>query len=266
MTSPTESITCPWCQQHWVTRPGLDCARCGGPLPPPPGPSLSLAPPPAPRKLPDAFLDRLKKRYFGLWFGNLFLMIGVPILVVGLVLTCFAGPFALIPLGIGGVFATIGYMFRRHESRKMNATLEVLSRGMAAEARIAQVTRDPRELYNGEPAILRGLHVLRGRHAPRRLHEQPRPGQRHAPSGRALVGGLQPAGPGSLLALAAHRLAAGPLRTRRSAPRWWATRVRSPRAQARSSPRERRMRTTPVASMAAPRTPTATAGPRRSSR
>jgi hypothetical protein len=152
MTSPTESITCPWCQQHWVTRPGLDCARCGGPLPPPPGPSLSLAPPPAPRKLPDAFLDRLKKRYFGLWFGNLFLMIGLPVVVLGLVLTCFAGPFALIPLGIGGVFATIGYMFRRHESRKMNATLDVLSRGMAAEARIAQITRDPRELYNGEPA------------------------------------------------------------------------------------------------------------------
>ncbi|MBK8408017.1 MAG: hypothetical protein IPL19_08505 [Sandaracinaceae bacterium] len=89
MTSPSQSITCPWCQQHWATRPGLECTRCGGPLPPPPGPSLSLAPPPAPRKLPDAFLERLKKRYFGLWFGNVFLMIGLPIVVLGLVLTGF---------------------------------------------------------------------------------------------------------------------------------------------------------------------------------
>ena len=79
-------------------------------------------------------------------------MIGLPILVIGLVLSCFIGPFALIPIGLGAIFATIGYMMRRHDSRQMKATLEVLSRGTPAEARVAEVTRDHRHVYNGEPA------------------------------------------------------------------------------------------------------------------
>ncbi|MCB1211828.1 MAG: hypothetical protein KDK97_21085, partial [Verrucomicrobiales bacterium] len=84
------------------------CQQCGGPLSPPMGQELGPEPPPAPRKLPKVYVQRVR------WTQNIATMVGPGFVVVGLL---FAIPMIVnklwLPLLAPGFFVLGGVsMFR----------------------------------------------------------------------------------------------------------------------------------------------------------
>lgn len=119
------AVTCPWCRAFWQQRPGVDCGKCGGPLPAPAGEaSLAAPPPPTPRKLPEAYRKNV------MFYKNVHAIVGLVFLLVI-------------------VLAPVGFFLWRHGRRQGRRTLEALERGIAAQGRIVGVTQVTTETING---------------------------------------------------------------------------------------------------------------------
>lgn len=144
-------VTCPWCKHYWQPGAvGVECGNCGGPLPPPPGPTRGHGPPPAPRHLPEKYSrDVLLWKNVGAMVGTFFAAFGGLFGVLGLGLL-----FVLLPLGLGfaafGVlFGGIGLALRNAARRSALRQIAALTHGHPSEGQIIAVSSDTSESING---------------------------------------------------------------------------------------------------------------------
>lgn len=141
-TAPTPLLTCGWCGTHfqqWQNR----CTSCGGPMPPPPGATLSEEPPPAPRQLPKGFATKQR------WLGNVPALVGGIFLLVGLVqflVFIFVLPlFAFFPL----LFVIMGWLMMRHGRKNAQRLINAFQNGRAVKGTISEVYHDTSIQVNG---------------------------------------------------------------------------------------------------------------------
>lgn len=151
VASAPAGVTCPWCKQYWQPGTfGLECGRCGGPLPPPPGPTRGHGPPPAPRHLPEKYTrDLLLWKNFGAVFGLAFASFGALFGSLGVVLTFVLPPLGLGFVAFGALFGGIGLAVRRAARRSALQQIAALTHGYPAEGQIIAVTQDLGEQFNG---------------------------------------------------------------------------------------------------------------------
>lgn len=136
--------TCPWCTTSY-TNWQSQCQQCGGPLAPLVGQGLGQEPPPVPRKLPAAYVRRVR------WTQNIVTMVGPGFIAVGLLLTI---PMilnklwlpALLPLFflLGGT-SMFNYGWKIAEAR-----LRAFRLGKAVKGRIHQIGVDATQHVNGQ--------------------------------------------------------------------------------------------------------------------
>ncbi len=150
MPAGPSGVTCPWCKHYWPsTMAAAACANCGGALPAPPGPSRGLAPPPAPRRLPERYTkDLLSSKNVGALVGTVFAAFGALFAVLGLGLC-----FVLLPLGLGffafgALFGTIGGLVRSAARKSALRQIDALTRGFVAEGQLIAVRQDFSETLN----------------------------------------------------------------------------------------------------------------------
>ena len=134
---------CPWCTTSYVNWQSK-CGQCGGPLAPPPGMEIGPPPPPTPRKLPPAYVRRVR------WTSNLPVLIGGGFFLFGLLL--------FIPMVANRLWAALlpaffmlggGSMFR-YGWRQASGVLQAFRHGRAVEGRVHRVSWDTSTTVNGE--------------------------------------------------------------------------------------------------------------------
>lgn len=163
--SAPAGVTCPWCKQFSpAAPPGADCGNCGGPLPPPPSVGRALAPPPAPRHLPERYTrDRLLAKNAGAIVGTAFAAFGALFGVIGLGLCLVLLPLGLGFMAFGGLFGGIGLAVRNASRKDPMRQIEALTRGVAAEGQVVSVGRDGSESINGRnPFVIEYLFTVNG--------------------------------------------------------------------------------------------------------
>lgn len=157
MFSPSapSGVTCPWCRQYW--QPGAfgpECGNCGGPLPPPPGPTRGYAPPPAPRHLPEKYTrDLLLWKNVGALVGTIFAAFGALFGTLGVGLAVVLLPLGLAFLGFGALFGGIGFALRGASRKSAQRQIAALTHGHPAEGQIVAVTVDTGEQINGRSPL-----------------------------------------------------------------------------------------------------------------
>lgn len=135
--------TCPWCTTSYVSWQSL-CQQCGGPLAPPAGHELGPEPPPAPRKLPKAYVKRVR------WSQNIATLVGPGFAAVGLL---FAIPMIVnklwLPSLAPALFILCGVSMFRYGWKIAAARLRAFRIGKAVKGSIYQVGSDTSQHING---------------------------------------------------------------------------------------------------------------------
>lgn len=200
-------VTCPRCRRYWqAAAVGVECGNCGGPLPPPPGPSRGHGPPPAPRHLPEKYT-----RDVLLWKN-----------VGALVGTFFAA--------FGGLFGGIGLALRSATRRSSLRQIAALTHGYPAEGPgRRRVVGHQREHQRASPVSDR-IRVPGERAAGGRVDQGLGHRQRPASTWRAPLGDVPARRPIGEFHRATHHLTGGPIwaaaqRSRGQTPR---ARMRAP--------------------------------------
>lgn len=138
----TPMHTCPWCTTSYVNWQS-QCRQCGGPLAPPLGQGLGPQPPPAPRKLPTAYVRRVR------WTQNIATMIGPGFAGIGLL---FSLPMVVNKLwqAVFPMFFVVGgvSMFV-HGWKIASSRLRAFRFGKAVEGKIYRVQMDTTQHVNG---------------------------------------------------------------------------------------------------------------------
>ncbi len=135
--------TCPWCKTSYVNWQS-QCAQCGGPLAPALGQGLGPEPPPAPRKLPKAYVRRVR------WTENIATMVGPGFIAIGLL---FAIPMIVnklwLPALLPAFFLLGGGSMFRYGWKIAAARLRAFRLGKAVQGSIHQVGVDATQHVNG---------------------------------------------------------------------------------------------------------------------
>ena len=151
MAAGSVGVTCPWCKYHWpAIAAAAACGNCGGALPAPPGPSRGLAPPAAPRRLPERYTrELLGSKNVGAIVGTIFAAFGALFAVLGVGLCFVLLPLGLGFFGFGALFGTIGGLVRSGSRRSALRQIDALTRGFVSEGQLVSVRQDLSVSING---------------------------------------------------------------------------------------------------------------------